>query len=514
MDRRSFLHASLAGLIGSGLAAHARPVAAQQPTPAPAPFSFETVVAKAREVAAQPYVRPLMKLSDPFAGLKYDAFRAIRFRDDKRLFADGGSFQMEVLPPGFSFQDKIEINLVKGGAVTPVAFSTDYFAFHPDFFPFPDGRAPEGTAADMGFSGIRLRFPLNRPGVWDEFAVFQGASYFRAVAYDCIYGLSARGLAIGTGGPGAEEFPIFTTFWIQEPQPGDRALRFATLLDSDSVAGAFDFSVVPGTETVMQVRCVLIPRREINAVGIAPLTSMYFFGPERRAGVDDFRDAVHDSDGLRIVNGSGERLWRPLRNPPGLQVSSFADENPLAFGLIQRARDFEHYQDAEAHYEQRPSAWVEPGEGWGKGAVTLIEIPSGDEFADNIVTFWRPEEPLLPDREYQYSYRLTWGPTQPEELPLASIVATRSGLSIIDARERLFVVDFDLGMIEFDGLQPHLDASAGTVKGLSIDRLPEGNIARVGFHFLPGDAANAEFRLSLESESAKASEVWLYRWSA
>ena len=139
---------------------------------------------------------------------------------------------------------------------------------------------------------------------------------------------------------------------------------------------------------------MIIPRREIATVGIAPLTSMYFFGPERRAGIDDFRDAVHDSDGLRIVNGSGERLWRPLRNPPSLQTSSFADENPRAFGLIQRPRDFEHYQDAEAHYEQRPSAWIEPGEGWGKGSVMLVEIPSGDEFTDNIVVFWRPEAPL------------------------------------------------------------------------------------------------------------------------
>ena len=511
MDRRSFLHATLAGHAAGGFGL--RPAAAQQP--APAPFTYEAVVARAREAASKPYVRPLTKLSDPFADLKYDAFRAIRFRDDKRLFADGGrSFQMEMLPPGFSFQDKIEINVVRGGQVVPVDFSTDYFEFDPAFFPFPDGRAPAGTGADMGFSGIRLRYPLNRPGVWDEFAVFQGASYFRAVAYDCIYGLSARGLSIGTGGPDPEEFPIFTAFWIHEPQAGDRALRLSTLLDSDSVAGAFDFSLVPGAETVMQVRSVIIPRREIAAVGIAPLTSMYFFGPERRTGIDDFRDAVHDSDGLRIVNGSGERLWRPLRNPPSLQVSSFADDNPRAFGLLQRPRDFEHYQDAEAHYEHRPSAWIEPGEGWGKGAVTLVEIPSGDEFTDNVVVFWRPEAPLVPDKEYPYSYRLTWAPTQPEELPLARVVATRSGLSILDPRERLFVVDFDLGMMEFDGVKPRIEANAGTISDVSIDRLPDGNVARIGFHFLAGDVRNAEFRLSLESDEAKESEIWLCRWSA
>jgi glucans biosynthesis protein len=512
MHRRTLIEAALAGLIGARLSALAGPAAAQD---APAPFSFDAVVARAAELAGEPFVRPLMDLAAPFADLTYDQFRAIRFRDDHRLFADAGRpFQMEMMPPGFSFQDKIEINLVRGGVVEPVAFATDYFAFHPDHFPYPDGQAPAGTEGAMGFSGLRLRYPVNRPGVWDEVAVFQGASYFRAIARDTIYGLSARGLAIGTGGPDPEEFPIFSAFWVHEPQPGDSVLRLTTLLDSDSVAGAFDISLAPGTETVMQIRCVLFPRREIATIGIAPLTSMYYFGPERRAGVDDFRDAVHDSDGLWIANGRGERLWRPLRNPPSLQVSSFTDDNPRAFGLIQRARTFEHFQDAEAHYELRPSAWVEPGEGWGPGAVTLVEIPSGDEFADNIVAFWRPEAALQPGSRHDFTYRLTWAPLPPEDLPLARVIATRSGLSILDARERLFVVDFDLGMIEFDAVQPRLESNGGEIRGLSIDRPPVGNTARVGFHFVAGDLASAEFRLWLESHATRSSEIWLYRWNA
>jgi glucans biosynthesis protein len=513
MERRSFLTAALAGFFGS----HALPsldfsAAAQEGTPTP--FTFDSVIARARETASEPFTRPLMRLTPPFADLTYDQFRAIRFRDDKRLFAsDNRGFQMEMMPPGFSFQDRIEINVVSGGQVAPVAFSTDYFAFHPDYFPFPDGRAPSGLDGEMGFSGIRFRHPVNRPGVWDEVAVFQGASYFRAVAQNTYYGLSARGLSIGSGGPGPEEFPIFSAFWVQEPLPGAGTLRLSTLLDSDSVAGAFDFSVTPGTETVMQVRCMLFPRREITSIGIAPLTSMYFFGPESRAGVDDFRDAVHDSDGLRMVNGSGERLWRPLRNPPRVETSAFSDENPRSFGLIQRARDFEHYQDAEAHYEQRPSAWVEPGEGWGRGAVMLVEIPSGDEFADNIVVSWRPEQPLAAESEHQFTYRLTWAEDQQEELPLARVRATRSGLSILDARERVFVIDFDLGMIDFESIEPRLVTSAGEVKGLSTARLPEGNGARIGFHFVAGEAPAAEFRLWLDSRATRASEIWLYRWS-
>ena len=513
MDRRTLLQAALAGFVGSRLPPLVSPVFAQDPTATS--FSFDTVIARARAVAREPYSRPLMKMTEPFADLKYDQFRAIRFRDEKRLFTDNGrGFQMDLMPPGFYFQDKIEVNLVIGGIAQPIAFSTDYFAFHPDYFPYPDGKAPAGLAADMGFSGIRFRHPINRPGVWDEVAVFQGASYFRAVAHDTFYGLSARGLAIGTASPDGEEFPIFTAFWVYEPQPGDHVLHLSAHLDSGSVAGAYDFTLEPGDETVMHIRSVLFPRRPISTVGIAPLTSMYFFGPERRAGVDDFREAVHDSDGLRMVNGAGERLWRPLRKPTAIETSAFADNNPVSFGLNQRARTFAHFEDAEAHYELRPSAWIEPEGDWGQGAVMLVELPSADEFTDNIVAFWRPAQPLVPGAGNEFAYKLTWGMVEDEELPLAQVIATRSGLSILDARERVFVVDYDLGMINFATLTPRLEVTAGEIKGLSISPLPGGNFARIGFHFIAGDLPVAEFRLWLDSENTRASEIWLYRWSA
>jgi len=514
MDRRSLLTAAVAGLFGTRLLPFAvTPALAQEPA---APFGFDAVIALARAAAAEPYTRPLMEMAPPFADLRYDAFRAIRFREDRRLFADGSrAFQMELLPPGHHFQDRIEINLVAAdGRVQPVAFSTDYFDFHPDYFPFPDGRAPAGLTEEMGFSGMRVRFPLNRPGVWDEVAVFQGASYFRAVAHDTLFGLSARGLAIGTATPEPEEFPIFKSFWVHEPRAGDEALRLQALLDSESVAGAFDFRIEPGPVTAMRIEAVLFPRREIASAGIAPLTSMYYFGPESRANVDDFRDAVHDSDGLRIVNGYGERIWRPLRNPGGVETSAFSDQNPRAFGLIQRARTFEHFSDAEAHYERRPSAWVEPEGDWGDGAVVLAELPSADEFTDNIVVFWRPEAPLTAGSELRYAYRLSFGETQPDAAPLARVIGTRSGLSILDARERVFVVDFDLGMIDFTTVTPRLEISDGEAKALSMQRLPDGNLARVAFHFVAGERAQAEFRLWLDASGREASEIWLYRWSA
>ena len=69
------------------------------------------------------------------------------------------------------------------------------------------------------------------------------------------------------------------------------------------------------------------------------MTSMFFFGPNDRKDVDDFRPAVHDSDGLAIYNGQDEELWRPLSNPRDLQISTFADLNPRGFGLMQREKE-------------------------------------------------------------------------------------------------------------------------------------------------------------------------------
>ena len=265
----------------------------------------------------------------------------------------------------------------------------------------------------------------------------------------------------------------------------------------------------------MQVRAVLFPRRDIAAVGIAPLTSMYFFGPERRAGVDDFRDAVHDSDGLRMVNGHGERLWRPLRNPAEPETSAFADENPRAFGLIQRARDFEHYQDAEAHYELRPSAWVEPGGDWGRGAVMLVELPSADEFTDNIVAFWRPRGAA--GRRLAERLRLPADLGPDPSRGAAARPRHRHPQRPLDPRRPRAGLRRRLrprhDQLRQRGPAPRRTAPARSRASRS-QHLPDGNSARVGFHFIAGDPPAAEFRLWLDSADTRASEIWLYRWSA
>ena len=173
---------------------------------------------------------------------------------------------------------------------------------------------------DLHYSGLRVRYRLNKPDYQDEFAVFQGASYFRAVAKDQVYGLSARGLAIDTAQPKGEEFPEFRQFWIRKPEPDSPSLVVYALLDSPSCAGAYRFTIRPGEETLMDVELKLFARRDLTHVGFAPLTSMFFFDDTNRARVDDFRSAVHDSDGLSMQTGQGEWLWRPLSNPSSVNM--------------------------------------------------------------------------------------------------------------------------------------------------------------------------------------------------
>jgi glucans biosynthesis protein len=364
----------------------------------------------------------------------------------------------------------------------------------------------------LPLSGFRVRTRLNSRSVWDEFLVFQGASYFRAVARDTLYGLSARGLAVRTAHPTGEEFPAFTHFWIERPSANASSMVVHALLDSPSVAGAYRFSVTPGVETVMDVDVTLFPRVALDNIGIAPLTSMFLFDESERARIDDFRDEVHDSDGLQIVMASGERVWRPLKNPTQLQVSSFTSQAPRGFGLVQRSRRVSDYHDLEAHYEQRPSVWIEPTSDWGAGAVQLFEIPTNNETNDNIVAFWRPTTVIAEGKPYHLSYRMRWN-KQPKLTPaLGKVTSTRSGPSF-DGKRRIFVVEFTGTGRDIEGLRMDIGTSAGKLTNQVLQPSPLTKGVRASFELDPNSADVAELRLRLMRADKPVSETWLYRWT-
>ncbi|MFL6576481.1 MAG: glucan biosynthesis protein, partial [Povalibacter sp.] len=411
-----------------------------------------------------------------------------------------------LLPAGFLFQTPVIVSVVENGIASDLKTTPETFLLGPQV-------AKTLAGLSLPTSGFRVRTHLNSRSVWDEFLVFQGASYFRSIAKGTMYGLSARGLAIKTAAPTGEEFPEFTHFWIERPSTNAAGIVIHALLESQSTTGAYRFSVVPGTETVMDVTATLFPRVPLEGVGIAPLTSMFFFDESNRSRVDDFRDEVHNSDGLQILMESGEQVWRPLANPTSLQISSFTATAPRAFGLVQRSRRISDYQDLDAQYNKRPSAWIEPTSRWGDGSVQLIEIPTDKETNDNIITMWRPKDPIPAGKPWSTSYRVRWNEV-PRSLPaIGRVSTTRSGPSS-NGKRRLFVLDFEGTGRTVDDLKVDVTASAGKISNVNLQPNPATRGVRASFDLAPGDAGVIELRLRLLRSDRPASETWLYRWTA
>jgi glucans biosynthesis protein len=508
VNRRQFLATSVAVPVAvsfsSAIGASAPNNAAAKPQDTP--FDPVNVRQMARELAQKAYQAPDTSLPEGLKNLDYDKYRKIRFVPDKALWrGENLPFQIQFFHRGFFFSNRVDIYEVNDGRARPIRYSPGLFTFEDVTAPPPD--------ADLGFGGFRIHAPMNRPDYYDEVGVFLGASYFRAVAKGQHYGLSARGLAINTAEPKGEEFPLFKTFWIEKPQPKTNSIVVHALLDSKSAAAAYRMTIRPGETTVYDVEMNLFPRVDIPEVGIAPMTSMFFFDANDRQNVDDFRPAVHDSDGLAMRNGRGEVLWRVLSNPADLQVSSFYDINPRSFGLLQRQRDFHAYEDLESHFEMRPSLRVEPIGDWGSGEVRLIEIPTQNEVHDNIVSFWRPKDPLRAKGEYAVTYRLHWGGNDIGK-ELAVFLKTRIGAAGEDAR--LFVLD--IAGDKLKGVKPEtvrgiVSTNFGKITNVVTQPNPESGGWRLSFNLAPEKQKVVELRAQLMQNDEPLSEIWTYRWT-
>ena len=500
-----------AALLGAAAAFAPMPRLAWADSNAPTPAE---IIAQARTLAGRPYSSARPALQPPFDALTYDSYRAVRPRPGRAAdLALGDDFRADLLPPGWLFADPVHVSLP--GHDT--RFDPDLFSYDPEHVTLPD---PLPDMGDMGFSGVRFRTQLNRPDVWDDVLVLQGASYFRALAKGTAYGLSSRALSLGTGGPAPEEFPVTRQITVFGTDGG---LQFGCLIDSPRAAAALIADLTPGTVTRMRCRLHLFPREEIADVGIAPLTSMFQHNASGPARIDDFRPAVHDSDVLVIDNGAGERLWRPLANPAALQLSAFQDSGPRGFGLVQMPTDFASFLDQEGAYERRPTAWVRPHGDWGAGAVTVLEIPTEDEFADNIVAFWRPEAPLDVGG-HEFGYDLEWHPPGPGALPARDDrlipVRSASGIEPNLKEGRLFVLDFSAAYgteLPTDGIEADFGPTPGVeISGIALYPLHgRPGTLRVSFILTPeDDHDSAELRLALrDAAGIPVAPIWLYRWT-
>ncbi len=511
MDRRRVLIGAGAwSALGASAIAGGGPgaVFAQAPGDAVETVTADHVKGLAERLARTDFVKPRIDPPAPFGSLTYDQYRDIRFRPEKSIWREEKlGYEVQLFPIGFLYDIPVDVWIVDGGTARLLKADGNLFSMGPLV-----GANLEG--APFAFSGFRIHGPLNRSDYYDEFVLFQGASYFRATGRNQIYGLSARGLAIGTARPGGEEFPIFRAFWIEKPAAGASSIVVHALLDSPSTAGAYKFTIQPGAATVMDVDMTLYPRRPLSHIGVAPLTSMFLRGAASHRVEGDFRPNVHDSDGLAIVNGRNERLWRPLANPKTLQASAFMDKDCKGFGLSQRDRSFFDYEDLEARYERRPSVWVEPKGGWGDGSVELIEIPADEEIHDNIVAYWKPAGDLAPGAGHAFGYRLYWAQEPPAAWAGARVRKTFVTLFRSSGASQ-FVVDFDgPGLADLADLPfASLEASGGRVSNLTTRRHPEIAGVRVAFELDPGGTDLIELRLGLKVSGRLISESWLYRWT-
>ena len=482
---------------------------------------FEYVNGQARRLAQADYAPPETSLPAALADLDYEQYRSIRFRPDAALWRDETPFEIQLFHPGFLYTQPVRLHVVDDQVIAPLSFDRRLFRY--------DGTAApvaEVALSDLGYAGFRIHYPLNDVGIRDEVMVFLGASYFRLLGRGHLYGLSSRGLAVDVGLDRGEEFPAFREFWLVRPEPDAATLTFYALLDSPSVTGAYRFDLAPGAPTTLGVDARLHARRDIDKLGVAPMSSMFLYDQNQRPRFDDFRPQVHDSDGLLVRTADDEWIWRPLNNTPGVQVTTVHDETPRGFGLVQRDRRFDNYLDLEASYHRRPSEWValDLDEGdWGAGGVELLTYHTVSEFNDNIAAYWVPDLPFRAGAERHYRYRLIMFDSRLDAQTVAQVERTRIGWDALPGEidppprsQRQFIVDFGGGDASDSEATAPVEAlveiSAGQISDLTVQPLPEAGSWRAAFRLVPAGTRPADMRLHLEMAGQRISETWTYVW--
>ncbi|MGF1628087.1 MAG: glucan biosynthesis protein [Kiloniellaceae bacterium] len=484
------------------------------------PFSFEALTARAENMAGRPYEPPYRPAPEVVQQIDYDAHGKIRFDPDKALHGPDSPGSTSAYPATFFhlgqfFGKSVKMHALEDGAAREILYS-------PDYFEMPEDSVARQLPEDSGFAGFRLQESSARDD-WQthDWVAFLGASYFRAIGALEQYGLSARGIALDVAAAGPEEFPDFTEFYIAPAAAADAPVEVYALLDGPSVSGAYRFSLIRAEGVVMEVEKHLFLRQAVERLGLAPLTSMYWYSEGSRPYRTDWRPEIHDSDGLALWTGGGERVWRPLNNPERVTTSAFLDDSPRGFGLLQRDRNFDHYLDG-VRYERRPSLWVEPLEPWGPGSVQLVEIPTDDEIHDNIVAFWVPRDPAEAGNRYHLRYRLHWQADEPYPAESsARVVASRIGRGGQPGKPRppglvKFVVEFDGGRLaELPAKSaplPMVSASRGEISRIFAEPVPGTERWRAVFDLSVEGDAPVELRLYLTLRQDPLSETWLYQY--
>jgi glucans biosynthesis protein len=477
-------------------------------------MSLDTVAQEAQALAEKS-PRKHKPLPAELKSLTYDQYRHIRFRPSEALWWNADSpFRVEFFHPGNLYDQQIQIYEVSATHMQEIPFLEDAFdygesGYDPGFFNAPDG-----------YSGIRVKYPLNDPKVYDELIVFQGASYFRALGEGQYYGLSLRGIAMNTLGE-KEDFPRFTKIWLHKPTSSSKHLTVFALLEGDKVTGAYQFDIHPKGVTEIKVQARLYFREGgANEVGIAPLTSMFAFGENTlHPVVNDWRPEVHDSDGL-LIHANSEWDWFPLDNPEDRNIRRVPKTKLHGFGLLQRDRDFHNYKDLEARYERRPTAWIEPVGKWPPGEIVLYTFATDSEATDNVIAYWKPDLQETDSGSVNFSYTVTMQTKDPVH-ELAKVLETRMGQRTLDANATTIVIEFSrpesLGQDEIGSLNVGFDyGAADLIEDPIIQYSAPDDRIRVfaNFRTPAGSQLDAPYSMSAQllRDGHQVSERWNYTW--
>ncbi|HZL44414.1 MAG TPA: glucan biosynthesis protein G [Verrucomicrobiae bacterium] len=494
--------------------------------------TLDYIAKKAEQRAQKPFHSPRGDLPDVLRQdkLDYDKYREIEFRHEKALWSsDNLPFRAEFFHPGYLYQEPVHINEFTLTAVQPVRFVQDFFNYR-------SLTIQKQIPANTGYAGFRLLCELNEKGKWDELGAFLGASYFRLLGKGQTYGQSARGLALDCGeNDRDEEFPLFTDWWLGKPSRDDDRIKLYAILDSVSCAGAYRFTIVPGDTTIADVEAVLYfrdadkvhavnkDRKPIRTVGLAPLTSMFWFGKNAERRFDDYRPEVHDSDGLLMQMDNGEVLWRSLNNPapPNLLHQRFGAKDIRGFGLLQRDRNFDDYQDLFNLYQTVPSVWVEPHGPWGEGDINVVELSTSYEGLDNIVAFWDPKEKPKPMKPFAFGYTLYWT-LRESDLKVSDnrVAATRVGVDPRAPQRRQFVIDFEGPKLSgIPATSPPQAIASCSTNAAIVDNAVRFNPFNKSWRVMlklepqPGNKDTVDIRCTLKKGEEVLSETWTYHWS-
>jgi periplasmic glucans biosynthesis protein len=514
-DTIGLILGGLSGPLGAGLTgAAAQPRPRSEPVARPADgvsFTSSTVANLAQEVASKPYKPPAKISLGSLSTISPDDYAQIAYRPEKIVWGgDKLGFAIEPLHPGSNVTGQMQIFLVESGVARRLNYDPANFNF---------GKVkPPAANANLDHSGFRI-LKVDRNGTMAPIASFQDASYFTAIVPNQTWGLIARPLSVrATTGPG-EEAPQIRMVWIEQPSVASNTLVIHALIDTSSLAAAYQFTLRANDVVIVDTECTIFARTAVGHFGLAATQATYFFGALERRNTDDVRPAAHEIKGAQILTGAGEWIWRPVTNRNSVQLSGFVDTNPRGFGLLQRDRTFEDFLDDDNQWQRRPSLWIEPIGEWGPGEVTLVEVPAASQNNKNIALYWRPKSGLASGSKSQFAYRQFWCWTPPEQPTGALVALSRIGRlpgNPPGARRRI-LVQFKGGPIgdekEFADLAPKVWTSAGKLLSVRTFRSSRQKSLRVVFDFDPGGEPLVELRLVLESKGKPVSETWLYRWT-